>query len=91
MDIIDEQEAYMSALECCDKHELRGVDRDKVVDWVQDFLVRQGLMLAVIEGKIDIVGVNEDGSDLLFQVTEDGKKYIEEEILSNKKKKKGKQ
>lgn len=69
-------------LAACDKHELRGEAKDKILEWLDSALLEYGLLKNIEQGMVEICGIKEDG-DVLFTLTEEGKKHAEEMFGKN--------
>ena len=61
----------------CDKHEIRGEEKEKIEKWVQYALLQYGLLKSIESGHIEICGINPENKEVLFQLTDAGKKSIE--------------
>lgn len=81
---MDEEKLRERIRVACDKHELRGEEKEKVESWVQDALIQYGLLKNVEMGMVEICGVKPDGTDVLFQLTEAGKEYADKMMKKKK-------
>ena len=79
---MDEELLYTNAIYACDKHEIRGVERDKVLKWIGDALIRHGLLISILNKRVEISGLTPDGQDVMFTLTEEGKSFVKKSFTT---------
>ena len=62
----------------CDKHEIRGKDREVIEEWMRIRLIEYGILESIAKGTIEVCGVKEN--EPLFRLTNKGLKTIEKLI-----------
>jgi hypothetical protein len=71
--MINEELITHNVLAACDKHELRGAEKDAVLKWLHEALVINGLLSNLEKGHVEITGLNSSKDDVMFALTESGK------------------